>query len=240
MKSIQCTLVHGIPNPMKIKLTNRFCAVSEQKWYFFLGGAWPILWKVPIWSHAFLPYPLRDPVFFFYYTVRCDQTLKISHIIFWSIVVKMAGILFGDRLATFFACMNCFVSFQLEDWRCLSAWHLPKVHTCETNACTKFHLKMNTSYLKSSKHLLIQNKVLKSEVLICKWFERKRWRHTYLLLVCVVKHWDTSILQLKGNETVYTCEKSSKTVSKQNSSHFYYDRPKMIWLIFRVWSHLTV
>ena len=134
--------------------------------------------------------PAWSSSFFFYYTVRCDQTLKISHIIFWSIVVKMAGILFGDRLATFFACMNCFVSFQLEDWRCLSAWHLPKVHTCETNACTKFHLKMNTSYLKSSKHLLIQNKVLKSEVLICKWFERKRWRHTYLLLVCV-KHWDT-------------------------------------------------
>ena len=60
MKFIQCTLLHGIPNPMKIELATRFCAVAEQKWYFFWGGAWPKLWKVPIWSHAFLPYPFLE------------------------------------------------------------------------------------------------------------------------------------------------------------------------------------
>ena len=63
MKFIQCTLPHGIPNPMKIELANSFYACAKQKWYFFGGGGACQHWEkymVPIWSHAFLPYPFRE------------------------------------------------------------------------------------------------------------------------------------------------------------------------------------
>ena len=38
MKFIQCTSLHGIPNPMKIELADSFHACAKQKWYFFWGG----------------------------------------------------------------------------------------------------------------------------------------------------------------------------------------------------------
>ena len=62
MKFIQCTLLHGIPNPMKIALADSFYACAKQNWYFLGGGACQYWEKymVPIWSHAFLPYPFRE------------------------------------------------------------------------------------------------------------------------------------------------------------------------------------
>ena len=38
MKFIQCTSLHGIPNPMKIELADSFHACAKQNWYFFFWG----------------------------------------------------------------------------------------------------------------------------------------------------------------------------------------------------------
>ena len=50
MKFIQCTSLHGIPNPMKIELADSFHACAKQNWYFFFlgGGGLPILRKVHV------------------------------------------------------------------------------------------------------------------------------------------------------------------------------------------------
>ena len=152
----------------------------------------------------------------------------------------MTGILLTDHLGTFSAYINCFVSFQLEAWRCLSAWHIPKANTCDANACVQITYKWRfpiwVPYFELASVLNFSSKKCSfSSGIWC-----KRWSRTYVLLVGV-KHWDTfNPLVEKKRNSLYMRKKSTKMVSKQNSSHFYYDRPKMIWLIFRVWSHLTV